>query len=45
MSGCGAHYPANGGREARGRLPRDPRAPLGPAAGVAGDRRAVTGLG
>lgn len=43
--GFGAQDRAKWGREARGRLPRDWRAPLGPAAEVSGVRRAVTGPG
>lgn len=40
-----AQDPAKREREARGRLPRDRRAPLGPAAEISGVQRAVTGPG
>lgn len=45
MLGCGAQDPAKREREAWGRLPRDRRAPLGPAAEISGVQRAVTGPG
>lgn len=45
MLGCGAQDRGKGGREARGRLPRDGREPLGPTAGVSGLQWAVTGPG
>lgn len=43
MSGCAAQKPAKREREARGRLPRDGRAPRGPAAGSPGSRGRLRG--